>query len=69
MKVQDLLKEKRPRFISVDIKESLTHAHDLMKKQHIHQLPVIENKKLVGMVTIDFILDAVMLSLQLTFTL
>ena len=48
MKVKEIMTEK---IISVDKDIDLKHVLDLMKKHHITKIPVLENKKLVGIIT------------------
>jgi len=48
MKVNDLMTKN---VISVDKDENLKHVLNLMKKYEITKIPVLENKKLIGMVT------------------
>lgn len=48
MKVSEFMTKD---IITVDKDENLKHVLKLMKKYHITKIPVLENKKLVGMVT------------------
>ena len=52
MKVKDVMTKD---IITVDKDESLKHVLDLMKKYEITKIPVLEKKKLVGMVTDNII--------------
>ncbi len=52
MKVKDVMTKD---IITVDKDDNLKHVLDLMKKYEITKIPVLEEKKLVGMVTDNII--------------
>jgi cystathionine beta-synthase len=58
MKVSDLISRKRNRqFITIQHDETVKKALDLMKKNDISQLPVMEGTKMVGSITENSVLN------------
>jgi cystathionine beta-synthase len=58
MKVSDLIARKRDRqFITIQQDETVKKALDLMKKNDISQLPVMEGTKMVGSITENSVLN------------
>ena len=47
-----------PYLITVDPYKTLAEAYEIMKKDHIRRLPVLKDGKLVGLITISDILNA-----------